>query len=259
MSRFPCGKCGGCLSSRSSSWSIRLAHELKQHDESSFITLTYKVDVGSVSKRDAQLFMKRLRLALAPRKIRFYLVSEYGDKSKRPHYHAIIFGHDFARDPGARQVRKGLYSSPLLEKAWGKGHVSSGTVTDASIRYVTNYILGKEDVPVGCEKTFALMSRGGKNGRGLGSTWFDAHHKTTYRDDTVLVGGFSRRPPRYYDNLLQKISPTSYQELKEARRAQELGRMVADPVTWLENNHPDRRIAEGKIRESRKKMSQGEL
>lgn len=255
MSRFPCGKCGGCLSSRSSSWSIRLAHELKSHDQSAFITLTYAVDVGSVSKQDAQLFLKRLRFYLEPKRIRYYLVSEYGDKSKRPHYHAIIFGHDFSKDPGAHQVRQGLFTSKLLEKAWGKGHVSSGTVTEASIRYVTNYILGKEGTPPGCERTFALMSRK----PGLGSAWFDRHTNETYRTDTVVVSGFERTPPRYYDNRLKQRDPGEHQRVKDGRRATEFGKMLSDPEMWLSNNHPDRRIAEGKIRESRKKMTQGEI
>jgi len=52
----------------------------------------------SLIKRDVQLFVKRLRKDQDARglaKIRYYLVGEYGDQTKRPHYHAAIFGEDF--------------------------------------------------------------------------------------------------------------------------------------------------------------------
>lgn len=256
MGHYPCGKCEGCLSSRSSDWSVRLAHELKSHELSSFITLTYAVDVGSVSKRDAQLFLKRLRFLLEPRRIRFYLVSEYGDKSKRPHYHAIIFGHDFSKDPGAHQVRRGLFTSPLLEKAWGKGHVSSGPVNPATIRYVTNYIMGKGDTPEGCEPTFSLMSRR----PGIGARWIDEHQAETYRTDTVRVGDFTRRPPRYYDTRVTCGDAGSKLALAAARRERALlsCRRLGDEE-YLKNLHPDRRVADAAIFKSRKSMTQGEL
>jgi len=55
----------------------------------------------SLIKRDVQLFVKRLRKDQDARglaKIRYYLVGEYGDQTKRPHYHAAIFGEDFTDD-----------------------------------------------------------------------------------------------------------------------------------------------------------------
>jgi len=55
----------------------------------------------SLIKRDVQLFIKRLRKEQDSRgssKIKYYLVGEYGDLTKRPHYHAAIFGEDFADD-----------------------------------------------------------------------------------------------------------------------------------------------------------------
>lgn len=253
--RFPCGKCDGCLSSRSSDWSVRLSHELKDHQASSFITLTYEVNPVSVCKRDAQLFLKRLRSLLVPRRIRYYLASEYGGKTFRPHYHAIIFGHDFSKDPGAHEVRRGLFTSPLLLSAWGLGHVSSGTVSDASIRYVTNYILTKDATPSGCEKTFSLMSRR----PGLGANWIDAHQAETYRTDSVVVGSFERRPPRYYDNRATCGDTAAKTALKVRRRASVLSRILADESDYLANLAPERREAEAKIFRSQKSMKPGEL
>jgi len=263
---YPCGKCGGCLSKRSSDWAIRLVHENKSHDESSFITLTFEDDsVVDVDKDSCVLFLKRLRKALSPKRIRFYLVSEYGEKNGRPHYHAIIFGHDFRKDKGAQPVRRGLYTSPILEAAWGLGHVSSGEVSDASIRYVSNYILGKQDVPSfmspesgesrPCAAVFSLMSRN----PGIGARWIDEHDLETYRDDNVVVSGFSRVPPRYYDLRAFKSDPSSLQGLRSRRRNDKLRKMSRNFEGWSSTKHPDRVKAAGKIWQSRRAMRQGEL
>lgn len=210
--------------------------------------------------------MKRLRRRLAPAKIRFYLVSEYGEKNDRPHYHAIIFGHDFSKDPGAQLVKRGLYTSPLLEAAWGLGHVSSGEVTDASIRYVCNYVLEKEDVPLfvsietgesrPCSPVFALMSRN----PGIGANWIDAHAAETYRDDDVVNAGFRRQPPRYYDTRTFKDDDVSILALRQSRRSDNLRPMVRNPENWLEKNHPARRKAEAEIWKAQRALKpKGEL
>jgi len=224
--------------------------------------------------------MKRLRRRLEPARIRFYAVSEYGEKNNRPHYHAIIFGHDFSRDEGARLVKRGLYSSPLLEAAWGLGHVSTGEVTDASIRYVCNYVLDKEDVPLyvsqetgesrPCAPVFALMSRN----PGIGAAWIDAHSQETYRDDNVVNAGFRRQPPRYYDKRAFPDSPDPDSKytgkknlqnlgllaLRQARRSANLETLERDPANWLQNNDPLRRAAEAEIWKSKKALEPtGEL
>ena len=70
--------------------------EVMEHEASCFITLTYNDEnlpnPPVVSKREAQLFIKRLRKLLYPKLFRYYIVGEYGDKSNRPHYHALLFG-----------------------------------------------------------------------------------------------------------------------------------------------------------------------
>jgi hypothetical protein len=48
---------------------------------------------GSLNVAHFQKFMKRLRDRIKPLKIRFFHCGEYGDKTRRPHYHALIFGN----------------------------------------------------------------------------------------------------------------------------------------------------------------------
>jgi len=212
--------------------------------------------------------MKRLRKRLEPTVIRFYLASEYGEQFHRPHYHAIIFGHDFSQDPGATRVRSGLYTSPLLEAAWGQGHVSSGEVTPASIRYVTNYILGKDKSKVPTfmnpetgelrelAPVFALMSRR----PGLGASWIEKHSGETYRDDNIQIDGFTRKPPKFYDYRVFKDDSVGRDLLRLRRRNDKLRPMVRNPDSWLLNNHPARKAAAVKIDQSKRKMrSKGDL
>ena len=118
----PCGQCEQCKTQKVNEWSFRLLEEAKetfrQGGFSIFDTLTYdnlhvpnvgmvlfqlgefSLDVSSSicdmlcnSKRDVQLFFKRLR-SLYPGSIRYYLVSEYGNDERythRPHYHVQFF------------------------------------------------------------------------------------------------------------------------------------------------------------------------
>ena len=95
----PCGQCIGCRLERSRQWAVRCVHESSLHRFSSFITLTYNDEHlpsdRSLNVEHFQRFMKRLRKHLEPLKIRFFHCGEYGDKFRRPHYHAIVFGYDF--------------------------------------------------------------------------------------------------------------------------------------------------------------------
>ena len=118
----PCGQCEQCKTQKVNDWSFRLLEEAKEtFRQGGFIiydTLTYddkhvpnvgkvlfqlgefSLDVSSSicdmlcnSKRDVQLFAKRLR-AEYKSPFRYYLVSEYGNDDRfthRPHYHALFF------------------------------------------------------------------------------------------------------------------------------------------------------------------------
>lgn len=148
---FPCRKCFGCKKERARQWSIRCVHEASLHEKSSFVTLTFN-DAAlkarghkSVSRRDVQLFIKRLRKFYSDVKIRVYYASEYGKKHFRPHYHILLFGVDFEDKKLLKSTAAGskLYTSAILEKLWPFGYSSVGAVTQQSAAYVAQYTLGK--------------------------------------------------------------------------------------------------------------------
>lgn len=211
-------------------------HEAKMHDENSFITLTYSPEAlpknGTLVKRDVQTFFKRLRKSLSPKKIRFFACGEYGEKLSRPHYHAIIFGHSFpdrlpvskvsdSRDVSAEVQR---FTSDSLDSAWGKGRTEVGLVTFDSAVYVANYatkkITGKDAAKhyKGRTPEFLLMSRGGKDGKGIGFGFIEKFGPEVWARDEVIVRGQAARPPRYYDKVLEGRNPDVLERLKEDRR-----------------------------------------
>lgn len=145
----PCGQCIGCRLERSRQWALRCVHEASLHDENCFITLTYDPEhlpiyfrddgpaLGTLCKEDFQNFMKRLRERIGT-KIRFFHCGEYGEQLGRPHYHAIIFGYDFA-DKTPIEVSDGGHNqfvSEMLTEVWGKGRCTIGAVTFDSAAYV---------------------------------------------------------------------------------------------------------------------------
>lgn len=119
------------------------------HPDSMFVTLTYSQEFypGQLVKRDAQLFIKRVRKALYPRKIRYYLCGEYGKKKGRAHYHAILFG-----------VYR--HEEDLIKRCWKFGGVDCGDGCRLTYQYVAGYVtkkyIKKGD---GLQKEFTLMSR----------------------------------------------------------------------------------------------------
>lgn len=202
------------------------------HENNCFITLTYDDDNlpwdGSLNKKHFQDFMKRLR-SRYPQKIRYFHCGEYGEKLRRPHYHAILFNHDFA-DKTLWTERDGIptYVSDSLDSLWPFGFTTLGRVTRESAaycaRYVTKKITGKEaedhywrmlatDLEVQLQPEYATMSLK----PGIGSTWFTNFKTDCYPSDFITHEGKKHRLPRYYDKLYQDLGG-DIDALKRRRR-----------------------------------------
>lgn len=231
----PCGQCIGCRLERSRQWAVRMMHEASQHEQNSFVTLTYSPEFlppyGSLRKSDFQKFMKRLRKRFAPQRVRFFHAGEYGDGLGRPHYHACLFGLGFP-DAVTSTVRGGhpVWRSDELSALWGLGLAEGGSVTFESAAYVARYVTKKvtggnaeahyssvdpatgEVVQV--EPEYATMSRR----PGIGAGWYERFSKEVYPADEVVMRGALMKPPRYYDLTLEKESPELFAAVKRSRR-----------------------------------------
>lgn len=202
----PCGKCEFCLINKRDDWSFRLMQEYKAAKSAAFITLTYSdkfLPETGLSKRHFQLFMKRLRKKSGER-LRYYAVGEYGTKTGRAHYHAIVFNFQ-----GNESFLKSAWSTREGEP-YGLVHI--GKVNEASIRYTTKYVIQRlAHTSKVLNPPFALMSRS----YGLGANYLTdemvewhrgakRHHDSspaTARNYT-MVNGKKGRLPRYYKNII---------------------------------------------------------
>ena len=230
----PCGQCIGCRLERSRQWAVRCMHESSLHTDTSFITLTYDDEhlprFGSLLMDDWQKFFKRLRRRSRER-VRFFGCGEYGAESGRPHYHACLFGLDFA-DKVLWSNRSGydVYRSPLLESVWTFGQSEIGSLTFESAAYVARYCLKKVTGPKAREHYECVDPESGELGSrlpefatmsrrpGIGAGWFEEFGTEVYPSDEVIVRGVSCKPPRFYDRLLQSEEPLRYEELLSLRR-----------------------------------------
>jgi len=227
---LPCGKCYGCRNDKAREWAMRCSHEAQLHDENSFLTLTYeeepktKSGVATLDKRDFVLFMKKLRKA-RKQKIKFFQCGEYGSLG-RPHHHCLLFGCGFAdRYYWRKEGDHNLYRSEELEKIWGKGHSEIGTVTFESAGYVAGYTMkDAENTRQQKEESnrtttrvpeYRTMSRR----PGIGKQWLTQFMSDVYPwDEVITKNGNKLRPPRYYDQQLEKLNPELLREIQLKRR-----------------------------------------
>lgn len=251
-----CGQCRGCRAERARQWAVRCVHEAAMNtrpvgpadvaagavpgsrvSNNCFVTLTYhpsKLPLDlSLDVSHWQKFAKRVRKELGP--FRFFHCGEYGEESRRPHYHACIFGLDFHED---RIYLKGnldkrLYTSPRLERLWSYGLVSIGNLDYESAAYVARYVAKKMTGPLAdghylrvdestgeawsVRPEYCTMSRR----PGLGTSWFDRYMDDVYPADEVIHKGKKHLPPKFYDS---KLSESELEFYKSKRRAAALRR-----------------------------------
>lgn len=194
-----CGKCYPCLDYKHKGWQVRLQSELKLSKSSYFVTITFDQanypdpDSLDKAKEEITLFLKRLRHDPFATDIKYYLVAEYGNLTKRLHYHALLFN----LEGSILQVQKNL------ERIWNKGLIHIGTVTPGSINYVTDYIL-KNDM----SQCYRAMSKG----IGLG---YVTDRKIKYHQDSmnssIKTNDGTYPMPRYYSTRI--YSPDQRKEL----------------------------------------------
>jgi len=238
-----CGQCLGCRLERSRQWAMRCVHEASMHQDNCFITLTYNPENlppdGSLIKSDFQKFMKRLRIQTG-KKIRYYHCGEYGDNTKRPHYHALLFGYNFDDWVYLFDSPSGepIYSSQTLEKIWKKGFVTVGSVTFESAGYVARYCMKKLNGSLKDqvnERTglkpyerfndhtgeisevlpeYSTMSRR----PGIGHSWISTYTRDVYPKDFTTIRGMRLAPAKYYDKYLRGIDPELYDDIKSGRQ-----------------------------------------
>lgn len=228
--KIPCRQCLSCRLNRASEWQTRLVHEGKQHTSKIFLTLTYNDDnlpkYGSLETRHLQLFIKRLRKAIAPIKIRYYACGEYGDTTRRAHYHAIIYGWE-PSDGRLHSVGSSgdkLYVSALLSQLWTKGNHLYSPADEGTMGYVARYSVKKQTGQSGkdvykhldddtgeltpIKPPFAIMSLKPM----IGGDHLEKFQDDYFRLGSTIINGTRKPLPMAYVRKLKKINPSWHTE-----------------------------------------------
>lgn len=228
-----CGRCMGCRLERSRQWAVRCMHEKQLHELNGYLTLTYAdehlPETGTVVVDHFQKFMKRYRRWLGQR-ISFFHCGEYGAKLERPHYHAIIFGHDFADKRRWKRTEGGhwLYVSDQLDKLWGHGYCTIGEVTFDSAAYVARYCTKKVNGPMAKDHYTRILPTGEivqlhpeyvtmSRRPAIAKRWLERFGSDVYPHDYVVVNGKEAKPPRYYDKQHAELDAVAHRRVELAR------------------------------------------
>lgn len=213
----PCGKCANCLSNSRNEWTYRLLHEyIGTVHHSYFITLTYADEnlplhvfpktsglTVCFNKNDVLSFLNRLRSFFNYKyscKFRYFLVSEYGSHTFRPHYHALLFNIP-------EDVR--TFRDTLLRE-WSLGRIQCDSISKGRIHYCTKYCLKEDedfyrefdvvdtDNPEFVIRPFRLMSKG--LGKSYITRQLDFHHPFDgeIRSFCLDFNNTKRSIPRYF-------------------------------------------------------------
>lgn len=238
----PCGKCGFCLANKRMNWVFRIKQEMKaQLQPGYFLTLTYdekhvprtQENEHTLRFRHVQLYLKRLRKA--GYYCKYVCVGEYGTKTKRPHYHMLLWS-----------------DAPVefLESNWKNrknellGFIHFGTLTVESAMYSMKYIIQPKVSYGKREKPRAQFSKG----IGLSFLTRKMYDYLTENYDeplfTVKVDEQTFALPRYYRNKIftrhqLKVEGQRVKELRDKEYRKTIDRYydqgIVNPEKYLKN------------------------
>ena len=249
--QLPCGQCLECRLDYARQWAIRCVHEAKMHPENCFITLTYDdahLGDNRLDYRDFQLFMKKLR-KLQDEPMGFFATGEYGEKTKRKHWHAILFNY---RPPDSRPSRKTseghqVFSSARLDETWGLGRTELGSVTFESAGYCARYAAKKichgegKKVRNADYHSFQPISKKSSK-HAIGKKWLEKNFPDVFNHGDVQLFDGSKIPvPRYYERWFKEHHPDLWwryvTEVKNPKIGLAQERAEKEKAEWVAELH----------------------
>lgn len=159
--------------------------------------------IPCVSKLHCQDFFRQLRKSIKKRfypvTCKYFLVSEYGPQTHRPHYHCLLlftYTENIERQ-NMLELRQALYE--LVKARWYHGHCQETLFHSGVVRYLTKYVFKSSDdyePPVPC---FRLISKG------IGEKYLSVISRSqVIRDKWRTPDGLL---PRYYRDKLFPVTP----------------------------------------------------
>lgn len=247
-----CGNCMPCRVGRARDWSARCSCEAACWRSNASVCLTFDDEHlpadGLPSKRTAQLWLKRLRKAVAiraraegtsaglrgvalgdfvrSREFRYFLIGERSPAG-RAHFHVLLFNWWPADAVQAGKSRGGgvQYESAELSKSWGFGFCNFQAFSAGSASYVAGYYTEK----LSDDGSFMLCSRGssrrelrpGEVRGGIGAPFLARYGRQIREgaDFVVLGDGSQVAVPAFFERRLAKLDPVGSAVRAEAREA----------------------------------------
>lgn len=214
-----CRRCIICLQDMSLQRAAQFECEARSVAVTAVVTLTYDdahlPPLGRSVSSDFSGFVKRLRrradyAGLEP--FRYVGCMEFSPAPEyRQHWHALLFGF---WDPGARKAGakggRASYDSPMVTKAWGKGHAYVQVLDGSGIyAYVTKHQSSLEfmALPEGFDKPSLCTSKG------PGREFCDTYAGQLLRDGDLIAGDRRQSLPIYFRKRLKAKRPEDYAEL----------------------------------------------
>ena len=263
--QIPCQHCWACKLNYSAQWATRIMVECTKSEHNYFITFTYDDNnipipseteyngqtyvndgtwMGSLFPQDIDKFMNSLRQYIDRKYgkiydeegnringIKYFYAGEYGETTKRPHYHMILMNcpldlnqfYDFHIDERGKMHWK----SHEIEKYWDLGMIDIGEVEFASAAYVARYCMKKiTDNPDktkywknGMYPEFVRMSRR----PGIGMDYYNENWETIYENDKLYVKNFHGqtievKPPKAWDKKFKESHPQEWFNIQRSRK-----------------------------------------
>lgn len=197
------------------------------HPGNIFLTLTYRDECLESPKliySHWQTFIKDLRSHVAYKNpfngpIGTMVTGEYGEKNKRPHWHAILFNYvpDDAKKYRITDRDEQIFTSRLIDDIWGRNdpekHPSQfGEVTLESAGYVARYAAKKLVHGHDTEHEFHPVHRTSSR-NAIGKSWIELYWKHTFENGYIILPNGSRaKIPRYYEDWFKKNHPDKWLE-----------------------------------------------
>lgn len=211
--KVPCGMCIACRIAKTREWKLRILMEKKMWSKSGFLTLTYDDDhlphtnCGHPTLFPDHLskFWKRLRKYLSdhcvvssfrgevpegssPPLLRYFSCGEYGDHTKRPHYHACVFGIDPS-------------DLPVVQKLWPYGvNLELSDLTPERAQYCAGYVQKKiyKDPMKYFKEYGCCVFPFQRISQGIGLGYYERYKSEYWINLRPTVNGVSYSTPRYF-------------------------------------------------------------
>lgn len=275
---LPCGGCLSCRRERRQELTLLQCCEASLYDDNWFITLTYDNENlpksaqghSTLVKSHLSSFCESMRHYCRAHhaSFRFYACGEYGDESRRPHYHLSVFGispslldlpcDNDCQDSSRRLLNSGrlqrlstaqkdqngnfFWNSKVIGDRWQYGSHKIYRANRETFQYVAGYVtkkltgsLGKEFEKSGRIREFQAQSR-----PSIGFPWFSRFYKTiavptdegTLVNDCLAISDVEWKCPRIFEKWMlgNKFTKEHGDQSDLVRRIKEIRALNVDTV-----------------------------